>query len=237
MIIRNGSGRSFGTHRRRSFGDPTDDTLTNEQLVDKYVGATLSSIPDDVQGRIISHNAALAGPPPKDGFLGYMLLPNTLANGSYWAPPDILVRREQAERAHDLGWAYLPSFSWASPDAKMRKVIVNGQKAYALEKFVKANILPIAGTVLGAVGLGAAAALLPKSKKSSPGAGPSPIDMQRAAEQRAAQIRKGPGAGAAGAVGVVGGAGAGFLVGGPVGAVAGAAAGYFLGKKVGQAGK
>ena len=99
---------------------------------DAYVGRMMSEIPADVTRQILAGNLALAGPPPRDGALGFMYLPDRLANGSTWTPPDILVRRTATERARDLGWAFLPDFTWASPSARLRKVPVNGQRDQSL---------------------------------------------------------------------------------------------------------
>ena len=101
-----------------------------QDLVASYAGKRLGDLSKDALNRIHAHNKALAGPPPRDGDLGTMLLPDRLAAGTAWAPPDVLVRRNAAERARDLGWALGPAgdWSWASQDARFRAVRVRGQR-------------------------------------------------------------------------------------------------------------
>jgi hypothetical protein len=142
------------------------------------------------------------------------------------------VRRTATERAKDLGWALGPAgdWSWASPNARMRRVPVNGQQDWSFKAELKRAIAPIAAVALSAVGLGAAAGLF---KKAAPKATPvGPIEAQRALEIEGARIRAGQAAPGVGQLaGPAAGAAAGFLVAGPIGAAAGAAAGYLLTKK------
>ncbi len=113
-----------------------------DALTAQWLGRTIAELdraPAD-RAAIIAHNRELAGPPPKDGPLGTMLLPDRLRSGAPWTPPDILVRRKAEERARDLGWAFGSDFTWASPEARLRTVQVRGQKDWSLAGELKRGL-------------------------------------------------------------------------------------------------